>query len=69
MSSQISVQFLPKGKASRKIPDKRMVGKENQIESPAGTVIKEDDGSIWHSFKRSKTWGRLSLVQGLLLGG
>ncbi|KAI4086933.1 MAG: hypothetical protein LQ344_007159 [Seirophora lacunosa] len=56
MSSQISVQFLPKGKASRKIPDKRMVGKENQIESPAGTVIKEDDGSIWHSFKRSKTW-------------
>ncbi|KAL9014495.1 MAG: hypothetical protein Q9173_000875 [Seirophora scorigena] len=56
MSSQISVQSLPKGKASRNIPDKRMVGKATQIESPAGAVIKEDDGSIWHSFKRSKIW-------------
>ncbi|KAL8646664.1 MAG: hypothetical protein Q9210_006008 [Variospora velana] len=56
MASQISVQSLPKGRASRHIPDKRMVGKATKVDSPAGAVIKDDDGHMWHFFKRSTIW-------------
>lgn len=63
MASPVLVESMAPGSARDRIPHSHMTGKENQLDTNTGAVVKHGNGFIWHKFKNLRSWGTQTSIR------
>ncbi|KAL8715651.1 MAG: hypothetical protein Q9225_006353 [Loekoesia sp. 1 TL-2023] len=56
MASPVLVESMAPGSARDRIPHAHMTGKESQVVTNTGAVVKHGNGFVWHKFKNLPSW-------------